>query len=127
MRPPSTRQSLPLPQFPLRDTDRERGMAEAYIVSAVRTAGGRKGGRLAGAHPVDLAAISLNAVAERSGIDPAAIEDVIMGCVTQAGEQSLHVGRNAVLASNLPQSVPAVIIDRRCGASQRRLRAAAPG
>ncbi|MEA3012891.1 MAG: acetyl-CoA C-acetyltransferase [Sphingomonadales bacterium] len=100
-------------------------MAEAYIVSAVRTAGGRKGGRLAGTHPVDLAAISLDAVAERSGIDPAAIDDVIMGCVTQAGEQSLHVGRNAVLASKLPQSVPAVTIDRQCGSSQQAIQFAA--
>src|SRR3954463_14410681 len=100
-------------------------MAEAYIVSAVRTAGGRKGGRLAGVHPVDLAAISLNAVADRSGIDPAAIEDVIMGCVTQAGEQSQHVGRNSVLASRLPQSVPAVTIDRQCGSSQQSIHFAA--
>jgi acetyl-CoA C-acetyltransferase len=100
-------------------------MAEAYIVSAVRTAGGRKNGRLAGVHPVDLAAISLNAIADRSGIDPAAIDDVIMGCVTQAGEQSLHVGRNAVLASKLPQSVPAVTIDRQCGSSQQAIQFAA--
>jgi acetyl-CoA C-acetyltransferase len=100
-------------------------MPEAYIVSAVRTAGGRKGGRLAGVHPVDLAALSLNAAADRSGIDPAAIDDVIMGCVTQAGEQSLHVGRNAVLASKLPQSVPAVTIDRQCGSSQQAIQFAA--
>ena len=100
-------------------------MPEAYIVSAVRTAGGRKGGRLAGIHPVDLAAISLNAVVERAGVDPAAVEDVIMGCVTQAGEQSLHVGRNAVLASKLPQSVPAVTIDRQCGSSQQAIQFAA--
>ena len=100
-------------------------MTEAYIVAAVRTAGGRKGGRLAGVHPVDLAAISLDAVAERSGIDPAAIDDVIMGCVTQAGEQALHVGRNAVLASNLPESVPAVTIDRQCGSSQQAIQFAA--
>ena len=100
-------------------------MPEAYIVSAARTAGGRKGGRLAAVHPVDLAAISLDAVAERSGIDPAAIDDVIMGCVTQAGEQSLHVGRNAVLASKLPQSVPAVTIDRQCGSSQQAIQFAA--
>jgi acetyl-CoA C-acetyltransferase len=100
-------------------------MTEAYIVAAVRTAGGRKGGRLAGVHPVDLAAISLDAVAERSGIDPAAIDDVIMGCVTQAGEQALHVGRNAVLASKLPQSVPAVTIDRQCGSSQQAIQFAA--
>jgi acetyl-CoA C-acetyltransferase len=98
---------------------------EAYIVAAVRTAGGRRGGRLAGVHPVDLAAISLDAAAERSGIDPAAIDDVIMGCVTQAGEQALHVGRNAVLASKLPQSVPAVTIDRQCGSSQQAIQFAA--
>ncbi|TMJ19792.1 MAG: acetyl-CoA C-acyltransferase [Alphaproteobacteria bacterium] len=101
-------------------------MPEAYIVSAARTAGGRKGGRLAGVHPVDLAAIALDAAAERSGIDPAAIDDVIMGCVTQAGEQSLHVGRNAVLASRLlPQSVPAATIDRQCGSSQQAIHFAA--
>jgi acetyl-CoA C-acetyltransferase len=100
-------------------------MAEAYIVAAVRTAGGRKDGRLAGVHPVDLAAISLDAVADRSGIDPAAIDDVIMGCVTQAGEQALHVGRNAVLASKLPESVPAVTIDRQCGSSQQAIQFAA--
>ncbi|MEA3031240.1 MAG: acetyl-CoA C-acetyltransferase [Sphingomonadales bacterium] len=100
-------------------------MPEAYIVAAVRTAGGRKGGRLAGVHPVDLAAISLDAILDRSGVDPAAIEDVIMGCVTQAGEQSLHVGRNAVLASRLPQSVPAVTIDRQCGSSQQAIQFAA--
>jgi len=100
-------------------------LPEAYIVAAVRTAGGRKGGRLAGIHPVDLAAISLDAVVDRSGVDPAAIEDVIMGCVTQAGEQSLHVGRNAVLASRLPQSVPAVTIDRQCGSSQQAIQFAA--
>jgi len=100
-------------------------MAEAYIVAAVRTAGGRKSGRLACVHPVDLAAISLDAVAGRSGIDPAAIDDVIMGCVTQAGEQALHVGRNAVLASKLPESVPAVTIDRQCGSSQQAIQFAA--
>jgi acetyl-CoA C-acetyltransferase len=101
-------------------------LPEAYIVAAVRTAGGRKGGRLAGVHPVDLAAISLDAVADRSGIDPAAIDDVIMGCVTQAGEQALHVGRNAVLASKLlPESVPAVTIDRQCGSSQQAIQFAA--
>jgi acetyl-CoA C-acetyltransferase len=100
-------------------------LAEAYIVEAVRTAGGRRNGRLAGIHPADLAAISLDAIADRSGIDPAAIEDVIMGCVTQAGEQSLHIGRNAVLASKLPQSVPAVSIDRQCGSSQQAIQFAA--
>jgi acetyl-CoA C-acetyltransferase len=100
-------------------------MAEAYIVEAVRTAGGRRGGALAGWHPVDLGAAVLDAIVERSGIDPNAIEDVIMGCVGQTGEQGLHVGRNAVLASNLPRSVPAVSIDRQCGSSQQSIQFAA--
>ncbi|MEL0253659.1 MAG: acetyl-CoA C-acetyltransferase, partial [Novosphingobium sp.] len=76
-------------------------MATAYIVDAVRTAGGRRGGRLAGVHPVDLAARSLDAIIARTGIDPTAVDDVIMGCVTQAGQQAMQVGRNAVLASKL--------------------------
>ncbi len=100
-------------------------MAEAYIVAAVRTAGGRRNGRLMGWHPVDLAGAVLSEVAARSGIDPAAIDDVIMGCVGQAGEQALHVGRNAVLASTLPDSVPAVSIDRQCGSSQQAIQFAA--
>ena len=100
-------------------------MVEAYIVDAARTAGGRRGGKLLGWHPVDLAGAILNAIVSRTGIDPAAIEDVIMGCVTQAGEQSNHVGRNAVLASNLPNSVPAVSIDRQCGSSQQAIQFAA--
>jgi acetyl-CoA C-acetyltransferase len=87
-------------------------MPHAYIVEAVRTAGGRKGGALKDWHPADMAGEVLNALVDRSGIDPAAIEDVIMGCVGQVGEQSFHIGRNAVLASRLPQSVPAVTIDR---------------
>ncbi len=97
----------------------------AYIVEAVRTAGGRRGGRLAGWHPADMAGEVLNAVADRSGIDPAAIEDVIMGCVSQGGEQGFQVGRNAVLASRLPESVPAVTIDRQCGSSQQAIQFAA--
>jgi len=100
-------------------------MAEAYIVEAVRTAGGRRNGRLAGWHPADMAGEVLNALIERTGIDPKAIEDVIMGCVGQVGEQSLHIGRNAVLASRLPNSVPAVSIDRQCGSSQQALQFAA--
>ena len=100
-------------------------MAEAYIVEAVRTAGGKRGGKLAGWHPADLAGATLDAIVDRSGIDPAAIEDVIMGCVGQAGEQALHVGRNAVLASTLPTSVPAVTIDRQCGSSQQAIQFAA--
>jgi len=81
-------------------------MAEAYIVAAARTAGGRKGGRLAGWHPADLAAVVLDALVERSGAAPDQIEDVIMGCVMQAGEQSNNIARNAVMASKLPESVP---------------------
>ncbi len=100
-------------------------MAEAYIVEAVRTAGGRRGGRLAGWHPADMAAEVLDAIVARSGIDPAAVEDVIMGCVSQGGEQGFQVGRGAVLASKLPTSVPAVTIDRQCGSSQQAIQFAA--
>ncbi len=100
-------------------------MAEAYIVEAVRTAGGRRNGKLSGWHPADLGASVLDAVVDRSGIDPAAIEDVILGCVTQAGEQSFAFARNAVLASKLPESVPAVTIDRQCGSSQQAVQFAA--
>jgi acetyl-CoA C-acetyltransferase len=101
-------------------------MTTAYIVDAVRTAGGRRGGRLAGVHPVDLLAQSLDAVVERSGIDPAAIDDVVTGCVSQAGEQAGQIGRMGVLASKLlPQSTPAVSIDRQCGSSQQAIQFAA--
>jgi len=100
-------------------------MSEAFIVDAVRVAGGRRKGRLMQTHAVDLGAHSLNAIVDRTGVDPAAIEDVIFGCVTQAGEQSQHVGRNCVLASKLPQSVPAVTIDRQCGSSQQAVHFAA--
>ena len=100
-------------------------MAEAYIVAAARTAGGRKGGRLAGWHPADLAATVLDALVERSGAAPDQVEDVIMGCVMQTGEQSTNIARNAVLASKLPESVPGTSIDRQCGSSQQALHFAA--
>ena len=101
-------------------------MTTAYIVEAVRTAGGKRGGRLAGVHPVDLLARSLDAIVERSGIDPSAIDDVVTGCVSQAGEQAMQVGRMGVLASKLlPQSTPAVTIDRQCGSSQQAIQFAA--
>jgi acetyl-CoA C-acetyltransferase len=100
-------------------------MAEAYIVEAVRTAGGKRGGKLAGWHPADMAGQVLNAIVDRTGIDPKAIDDVIMGCVSQGGEQSFQVGRGAVLASKLPESVPAVTIDRQCGSSQQSIQFAA--
>ncbi len=100
-------------------------MTDAFIVAAARTAGGRRKGALAGVHPADLGGMVLDALVERSGIDPAAIEDVIAGCVSQAGEQSFALGRNMVLASGLPDSVPAVTIDRQCGSSQQALHFAA--
>lgn len=100
-------------------------MSEAFIVAALRTAGGRKGGRLAGWHPADLAAQVLDALVERNDIDPASIDDVILGCVGQAGEQSFNIARNAVLASKLPESVPGVSVDRQCGSSQQALHFAA--
>jgi acetyl-CoA C-acetyltransferase len=100
-------------------------MAEAYIVAAVRTAGGRRGGRLSGWHPVDLAASVLDALVDRTGADPALVEDVFMGCVMQVGEQAVNVGRNAVLASRLPMTVPGTTIDRQCGSSQQAIHFAA--
>ncbi|MEZ2299547.1 acetyl-CoA C-acetyltransferase [Variovorax sp. RCC_210] len=100
-------------------------MAEAYIVAAARTAGGRRGGKLAGWHPADLAAQVIDALVARSGIDPAAVEDVILGCVSQVGEQATNIARNAVLASKLPESVPGTSVDRQCGSSQQALHFAA--
>ncbi len=100
-------------------------MAEAYIVDALRTAGGRRNGKLAGWHPADMGGAVLDALVARSGIDPASIEDVIVGCVTQAGEQAFAFGRNVVLASSLPETVPAVTIDRQCGSSQQAVQFAA--
>src|SRR4030081_2580983 len=100
-------------------------MPEAYIVAAVRTAGGRKGGKLAGWHPADLAAHVIDAVVARAGADPAAVDDVILGCVGQIGQQGSNVARHAVLASSLPESVPGTTIDRQCGSSQQALHFAA--
>jgi acetyl-CoA C-acetyltransferase len=100
-------------------------MAEAYIVDAVRTAGGRRDGALKDWHPADLGAAVLNALVERSGIDPSTIDDVIAGCVSQIGDQSCHIGRSMVMASSLPDSVPAVTIDRQCGSSQQSIHFAA--
>ena len=98
---------------------------EAYIVDAVRTAGGKREGALKDWHPADLGAAVLNALVDRTGIDGAAIDDVIVGCVGQIGEQSFHIGRNVVMASKLPDSVPAVSIDRQCGSSQQSVHFAA--
>ncbi len=100
-------------------------MADAYIVAASRTAGGRKGGRLRDWHPADLGGAVIDDLIARTGIDPANVDDVIMGCVTQVGEQAGNVARNCVLASGLPESVPATSIDRQCGSSQQTLHFAA--
>lgn len=102
-------------------------MVEAVIVDAVRTAGGKRNGKLRGWHPVDLAAEVLRSLARRSDLDPGVVDDVIMGCVSQVGEQSLNVARNAVLAAGWPESVPATTVDRQCGSSQQALHFAAQG
>jgi acetyl-CoA C-acetyltransferase len=100
-------------------------MGEAYIVAATRTAGGKRGGAVSGWHPADLAGEVLNGLLDRAGADPDLIEDVVMGCVVQAGEQSLNIARGAVLSSRLPQGVPGVSVDRQCGSSQQALHFAA--
>src|SRR3954453_112761 len=100
-------------------------MPEAYIVSAVRTPVGRRGGGLAAVHPADLGAHVLRAGVERAGIDPAGVDDVIMGCVSQVGPQSLDIARTAWLSAGLPESVPGVTIDRQCGSSQQAVHFAA--
>src|SRR3954467_8195989 len=102
-------------------------MATAVIVDAVRTAGGKRNGKLREWHPVDLAAETLKALAERNSLDPALIDDVIMGCVMQVGEQGINIGRNAVLAAGFPESVPGTSIDRQCGSSQQAIHFAAQG
>ena len=94
-------------------------MPTAVIVDAVRTAGGKRSGKLSGWHPADLAAETLTALAQRNDLDPALVEDVIMGCVMQAGAQSVNVARNAVLAAGWPEDVPGTTIDRQCGSSQQ--------
>jgi acetyl-CoA acyltransferase len=100
---------------------------EAVIVEAVRTAVGRRNGRLKDWHPVDLLAQTLSALVERTGIDPGLVDDVIIGCVSQVGEQSLNVGRNAALAAGFPETVPGTTVDRQCGSSQQAIHFAAQG
>src|SRR6202008_4663455 len=102
-------------------------MPNAVIVDAVRTAGGKRNGRLSGWHPTDLAAEVLKALAERNKLDPALVDDVIMGCVMQVGSQGLNIGRNAVLGAGWPESVPATSVDRQCGSSQQAAHFAAQG
>jgi acetyl-CoA acyltransferase len=97
------------------------------IVDAVRTPGGKRNGKLSGWHPADLSAVVLNALVERNDLDPALVDDVIMGCVMQVGAQSLNVGRNAVLAAGWPDTVPSTSIDRQCGSSQQSAHFGAQG
>ncbi|MEV6550794.1 acetyl-CoA C-acetyltransferase [Streptomyces sp. NPDC051597] len=100
-------------------------MAEAYVVEAVRTPVGRRGGGLAGVHPADLGAHVLTALVERSGIDPAAVDDVVFGCLDAVGPQAGDIARTAWLAAGLPQEVPGVTVDRQCGSSQQAVHFAA--
>jgi acetyl-CoA acyltransferase len=102
-------------------------MTTAVIVDAVRTAGGKRNGKLRNWHAVDLASEALRALQERNSLDPSLVDDVIMGCVMQVSEQALNIGRNAVLAAGWPESVPATTIDRQCGSSQQALHFAAQG
>jgi acetyl-CoA acyltransferase len=102
-------------------------MRDAVIVEAVRTPVGKRNGALSGVHPVDLSGHVLRALADRSGIDPAVVDDVIWGCVGQVGEQTLNIGRHAVLAAGWPLSVPGTTVDRQCGSSQQSVHFAAAG
>src|SRR6478735_128426 len=102
-------------------------MNTAVIVDAIRTPLGRRNGKLKDWHPVDLAAETLTALIDRTGIDPAIVDDVVMGCVMQVGEQAVNVGRNAVLAAGWPEDVPGTTIDRQCGSSQQAAHFAAQG
>jgi acetyl-CoA acyltransferase len=102
-------------------------MATAVIVDALRTPGGKRNGKLSGWHPADLAGEVLRAIVARNDLDPALVDDVIMGCVMQVGSQGLNIGRNAVLAAGFPESVPATSVDRQCGSSQQSAHFAAQG
>src|SRR6266480_413925 len=105
----------------------EARMATAVIVDAVRTALGKRNGKLKDWHPVDLAAETLKALVQRNDLDPALVEDVIMGCVMQTGEQGLNIGRNAALAAGFPETVVGTSVDRQCGSSQQSAHFAAQG
>ncbi|HME48942.1 thiolase family protein [Mycobacterium sp.] len=102
-------------------------MAEAVIVEAVRSPVGKRNGGLSGVHPADLSAQVLNALVERAGVDPELVEDVIWGCVMQAGDQALDIARTSLLAAGWPESVPGVTVDRQCGSSQQSIHFAAAG
>ena len=102
-------------------------MRDAVIVEAVRTPVGKRNGGLSGVHPTDLSAHVLESLAGRAGIDPVHVDDVIWGCVSQIGEQTFDIARNAVLAAGWPESVPGTTIDRQCGSSQQSVHFAAAG
>src|SRR5205809_1172248 len=102
-------------------------MPEAVIVEAVRSPIGKRIGSLSGIHPVDLLATVLQSLVERSGVDPGLVEDNITGCVSQIGEQSINIGRNAWLGAGFPEEVPATTVDRQCGSSQQAVHFAAQG
>ena len=100
---------------------------DAVVVDAVRTPVGRRAGGLSGVHPVDLSAHVLDALVARTGLDPALVDDVVWGCVSQTGEQAVNVGRNAALAAGWPEDVVGVTLDRQCGSSQQAVHFAAAG
>src|SRR5229473_5519139 len=100
-------------------------MAEAFLVDAVRTPVGRRGGGLAGAHPADLGAHVIGALLARTGVDPLAVDDVVFGCVDTVGPQAGDIARTAWLAAGLPEEVPGVTVDRQCGSSQQAVHFAA--
>jgi acetyl-CoA acyltransferase len=102
-------------------------MTTAVIVDAIRTPLGKRNGKLKDCHPVDLAAETLKALVDRTGVDPGIVDDVVMGCVMQVGEQAVNIGRNAVLAAGWPEDVPGTTVDRQCGSSQQAAHFAAQG
>src|SRR6201998_864878 len=102
-------------------------MPEAVIVEAVRSPVGKRNGGLSGVHPAELSAQVLNGLVDRAGVDPAIVDDVIWGCVMQAGEQAIDIGRTAVLAAGWPETVTGVTVDRQCGSSQQSIHFAAAG
>src|SRR3954447_503948 len=102
-------------------------MPSAVIVDAIRTPLGKRNGKLKDWHPVDLAAETLKALVDRTGIDPGVIDDVVMGCVMQVGEQGVNIARNAVLGAGWPETVPGTTVDRQCGSSQQAAHFAAQG
>src|SRR5437899_1982542 len=102
-------------------------MRDAVIVGAVRTPVGKRNGALSAVHPADLSAVTLNAIVERTGIDPGLVDDVVWGCVNQVGEQTFDIARTAALSAGWPESVPGTTVDRQCGSSQQAVHFAAAG